>query len=122
MANPFVHVELNTNDYAKARTFYGALFDWKLEEMPMPTGKYTMIGVGDDGTGGGIQQQPTPGAPSAWMPYVLVDDVKASTDKAKSLGGTVLMGVTEIPTMGSFSVIQDPTGAVLGLWQSQRSE
>jgi predicted enzyme related to lactoylglutathione lyase len=30
MANPFVHVELNTTDVGKAKTFYGKLFDWKL--------------------------------------------------------------------------------------------
>jgi predicted enzyme related to lactoylglutathione lyase len=27
MANPFVHVELNTTDPAKAKAFYGKLFD-----------------------------------------------------------------------------------------------
>ena len=46
MANPFVHVELNTTDLATAKTFYGKLFDWKLEDMPMPAGSYTMIKVG----------------------------------------------------------------------------
>ena len=34
MANPFVHVELNTTDVGKAKDFYGKLFDWKLEDMP----------------------------------------------------------------------------------------
>ena len=38
MGNPFVHVELNTTDPAKARDFYGSLFDWKLQDMP-PTGE-----------------------------------------------------------------------------------
>ena len=32
MANPFVHVELSTTDPAKAKSFYGQLFDWKLED------------------------------------------------------------------------------------------
>ena len=36
MPNPFVHVELNTTDVAKAKSFYGGLFDWQLEDMPMP--------------------------------------------------------------------------------------
>ena len=34
MANPFVHVELQTNDLAKAKAFYSRLFDWKLEDVP----------------------------------------------------------------------------------------
>lgn len=48
MANPFVHVELSTTDVAKSKAFYGGLFDWKLEDMPMGPQTYTMIGVGDD--------------------------------------------------------------------------
>jgi uncharacterized protein len=122
MPNPFVHCELNTTDLAKAKTFYGSLFDWKLEDAAMPGGTYTMIGVGGDAVGGGMQQHPTPGAPSQWMPYVLVDDIQASTGKAQSLGGSVLMGATEIPNMGWFSIVQDPTGAVFGLWKTTHRE
>lgn len=116
MANPFVHVELNTTDLGKAKTFYTKLFDWKLEDMPMPEGSYTMIEVGE-GTGGGMMKRPIPGAPSAWLPYVLVDDIEAATKKAKSLGATVMMDVTEVMDMGWLSIIVDPTGAKLGLWQ-----
>ena len=118
MGNPFVHVELSTTDPEKAKAFYGKLFDWKLEDAPMGPGMvYTMIQPGS-GTGGGLQKQMTPGAPSAWLAYVTVDDVKAATAKAKSLGARVVADVTEVPQMGWFSVITDPTGAALGLWQA----
>ena len=119
MANPFVHVELNTTDVAKAKAFYGKLFAWKLEDAPMGAadgGNYTMIGVGD-GTGGGMLKHPVPGAPSTWLAYVLVDDIAAATNKARSLGATVMRDVTEVMGMGSLSIIIDPTGAALGLWQ-----
>ncbi len=106
MANPFVHVELNTTDVAKAKMFYGKLFDWKLKDIPMPEGSYTMIEVGG-GTGGGLMKHPIPGAPSAWLAYVLVDDVKAATRKAKSLGATVMKDATEVTGMGWFSIITD---------------
>ena len=44
MGNPFVHVELNTTDIGKAKTFYGQLFDWELEDVEMgPSGRYTLI-------------------------------------------------------------------------------
>ena len=118
MANPFIHVELATTDHAKAQTFYGKLFGWKFEDMPMPVGNYTMIDVGD-GTGGGIMKQMIPGAGSAWMPYVLVDDIKAATAQAKALGATVMKDVDEVPDMGWLSIIVDPTGAMLGLWQTK---
>lgn len=119
MANPFVHVELSTTDPAKAKSFYGQLFSWKMDDMPMgPDLIYTMIQPGE-GTGGGLMQQLIPNAPSAWLAYVDVDDVKASTAKAKSLGATVMKDVTEVPDMGWFSIIVDPTGAPLGLWQAK---
>ena len=119
MANPFVHVELATTDVAKAKQFYGGLFGWKLSDMPMAEGTYTMIDVGE-GTGGGRMKNPMPGAPSMWMAYVNVDDIQAATKKAKSLGANVMKDVTEVPDMGWFSIITDPTGAMLGLWQGKQ--
>jgi hypothetical protein len=116
MANPFVHVELLTNDVAKAKDFYKNLFDWKLEDAPGMD--YTMINVGE-GTGGGMMKNPMPDVPSHWLAYVLVDDVAAATQKAKSLGATIAKEVTEIPAYGWFSVIIDPTGAALALWQTK---
>jgi len=119
MANPFVHVELNTTDLAKAKEFYGKLFSWDLQDMPMGDMNYTVIGVGK-GTGGGMMRHPVPGAPSAWLAYVLVDDIHASTKKAAELGARILRDVTEVPGMGWFSIITDPTGAAVGLWQGKQ--
>lgn len=116
MSNPFCHVELNTTDVKKAKDFYGKLFDWKLEDMDSPGGGYTMIKVGE-GTGGGMMKNPIPGAPSFWLSYVLVDNIQDSTKKAKSLGASIMRDVTDIPGIGSFSVIADPTGAHFALWQ-----
>ena len=120
MANPFVHVELNSTDVGKSKAFYGKLFDWKLEDIPNEAagGTYTMIGVGD-GTGGGMMKSPMPGAPSMWLAYVLVDDIEAATKKAKSLGAKVMKDVTEVMDMGWLSIIVDPTGAMLGLWKAK---
>jgi uncharacterized protein len=120
VANPFVHVELNTPDPQKAQSFYSELFQWQLENVPnptVPTGTYTMIKVGK-GTGGGIMKQ-VPNGPSGWLAYVEVDDIRAATTKAKSLGGEVMKDVTEVAGMGWLSFIRDPTGAVLGLWQAK---
>jgi predicted enzyme related to lactoylglutathione lyase len=120
MANPFVHVELNTTDVRKAKDFYGTLFDWTLEDVPMGPGMtYTEIKPGG-GTGGGITKHPVAGAPSAWLSNVVVDDIKASTEKARSLGATVMQDVKEIPGIGWLSVIIDPTGAALGMWKPAR--
>ena len=114
MANPFVHVELMTTDVNKAKAFYGELFDWQLEDIPDMD--YTLIKVGE-GTGGGMMKTVQPDSPSCWLAYVLVDDANVSTEKARNLGATICKEVTEIPGIGWFSVITDPTGATLALWQ-----
>ena len=120
MVNAFVHVELSTTDPGKAKAFYGKLFSWKMEDVPMGPGMtYTMIRSGKSPEGGLMQSQ-VPNAPSFWLTYVDVDDVKAATARAVSLGGTVMKDVTEVPGMGSFTIITDPTGAALGLWQTAK--
>jgi len=115
MGNPFVHVELLSNDLEKSKTFYKDLFDWEYQEFPEMD--YTVINVGK-GTGGGMMKNPDPGTPSSWFSYVDVDDIEAATEKAKSLGAQVVKEVTEIPGYGWFSVIVDPSGAALGMWKS----
>ena len=117
MANPFVHVELHTNNLTGAREFYTKLFGWKLNDVPMPGGaRYTMIDVGG-GTGGGMMVNQVPGTPSHWMAYVAVDDIGTSTKRAKDLGATVVMDVTQVGEFGWMSVITDPTGATIALWK-----
>ena len=110
MANPFVHVELQTSDVEKAKKFYQGLFKWDLEKAPGMD--YTMIKVGS-GTGGGMMKNPKPGAPSQWMSYVGVDDVAAALKKAKSLGAKVCMEATSVGGHGMMGVFVDPTGAPL---------
>ena len=121
MANPFVHIELQTKDLARSKDFYSKLFDWKLIDEPMADGgTYTMINVGE-GTGGGMYVNPDPAVPPAWLAYVAVDDIVASTNKARELGATVVRDVTEIDEYGWFSVILDPAGATIALWKPNQA-
>lgn len=113
MPNPFVHIELNTDDVAKAKKFYKGLFDWKLGDMAPG---YTSIDVGKAGTGGGMQKKAMPEAPTAWLPYVQVDDVKKSVAKARKLGATIQLEYMEIGEMGAIGVFLDPSGAAIGVW------
>jgi uncharacterized protein len=116
MPNAFVHVELNTQDVGRAKQFYQQLFRWEMEDVAMgPDGKYTLIKTG--GTGGGILKHPDPASPSMWLAYVEVDDISAATEKARSLGAQIMKDVTEVPGVGSMSIIVDPTGAMLALWK-----
>ena len=120
MANPFVHVELTTDNVGQAKEFYGQLFSWKLEDTP-PMGEmsmpYTFIKVGE-GTGGGMLKKPMPEIPSMWLPYVQVDSVDATVKKARQLGAKMVAEKTAIPNMGWFAIFTDPAGAAIGVWEN----
>jgi predicted enzyme related to lactoylglutathione lyase len=57
-------------------------------------------------------------APPHWLAYVGVDDVRAKTAQAKALGATVLQDVMQVGEYGTMSVVRDPAGATIALWQS----
>jgi len=111
--NPIGYTELHTSDPPRARAFYSELFGWKAEETPTPMGPYTMF----EGQLVGLTTN-TGGIPVTWVPYVSVESIKQSTQRAKDLGAQVLRDCVVIPE-GTFSVVRDPTGAVLGLWQKK---
>jgi uncharacterized protein len=119
MEHPFCHVELQTTDPDKAKAFYTDLFQWQMSDMDMgPGGTYTVFKP-EAGPGGGLMKHPVPGAPSQWMPYVGVENIKTATDKARDLGATILTNIHEVPDMGWLTVFADPTGAIIGLWQEK---
>lgn len=114
MANPFVHLELNTPDLEKAKKFYSDLFGWSFTDNPMPMGIYSTFKP-DSGPGGGAVSMSD--APTGWLAYVGVDDIRASTKKAALLGAQVLGDSMEIPGVGWMSLLLDPTGAKIALFQ-----
>ena len=119
MSNSFVHLELSTDDIAAAKKFYAKVFDWKISASPMPN--YLMIDTGSKESGGGITPKMMEGQPTAWLPYVTVDDVKKSVAKAEKNGAKVLVPFQSIGDMGAIGVFMDPTGAAIGVWEKGKA-
>jgi predicted enzyme related to lactoylglutathione lyase len=115
MANPFVHLELATSDMSKAKEFYGKLFNWTFTDNNMGENMIYSTFKPDDGPGGGLYSMP--GVPPAWLAYVGVDDINTATAKATSLGATIIRGPLEVPGIGWMTILSDPTGATIALWQ-----
>lgn len=118
MANPFVHLELCTSDAAKAKEFYTNLFGWNFTDTDMGGGMIYSTFKPDSGPGGGLFSMP--GMPTFWLAYVGVADINAATDKAKSLGATIHKGPMEIPGVGWSTIIVDPRGATIALFQPKQ--
>ena len=124
---------LNTRDVDAAKAFYGTVFGWEL--LSLPSGlAWTLAGYGDhleESTPGLKESMAQMGAPDGfvdvvaavepiagddadtpahWSVTFAVDDVAASADKARELGGKVLSGPVDAP-WSRMAVIADPQGA-----------
>ncbi len=113
--------ELHSGDQAKAFAFYSSLFGWKKgEALNMgPVGTYQIFTTGEKQSGGMMNRMPqTPGA--FWLYYIAVDAIDAASDRAKSAGGKIVHGPSEVP--GGAWVVQafDPQGAMFGMVAPKR--
>jgi hypothetical protein len=109
--------ELDTPNMAAAKKFYAGMLGWKTQ----PFGKgadYALFKKGKD-TVGGLMKCPKPGMPAQWVPYVVVDDVDATAQKATKLKGKVMMSPFDVPSVGRIAVLLDPQGAVIGIFKPE---
>ncbi len=117
-AGEFCWVEGIVDDPALAIAFYGKVFGWTSKETSMGEGTYHHLSRAGDKPAGGITKKSMPG-PNAWLSYVAVDDVDATVKRAARLRGLVLLPVTHAKGIGSFAVLQDPTGAVFAVFKGE---
>lgn len=111
-------VELHTSDSGVTRSFYGPVFDWNAQDMPMEGMTYTVLsasGKGADVGFGGVAQSRQPGEGSLWLPYFEVADCDASVARAQELGGRVTMPAASVEGVGRMAHLTDPAGAPFAL-------
>jgi predicted enzyme related to lactoylglutathione lyase len=107
--------DLTTPDPEAASKFYTGLFGWTL--VP-GAGGYLHLKNGDAFIGGiPPAQHSAPGTPPHWMSYIQVADIEAGTAKAKELGANICVGPMSIGTTGKMTVLSDPQGAFLALFE-----
>jgi hypothetical protein len=111
--------ELISRDPKAAERFYSELLGWQAADSGMPGMEYTIFKAGET-QAAGLMKMPAEipaEVPSHWMAYITVADIEAAARKTRDLGGQVMHGPQEIPNLGKFCVIQDPTGAVVSLME-----
>jgi predicted enzyme related to lactoylglutathione lyase len=123
-----VHFEIPADDVDRAKNFYGSIFGWDLQTMPMGESEYTTVRTTavDEQT-----QLPTePGAINGGMMQrdarittapVITIDVDGIDDSLKQIedkGGSTVVPRTPIPGMGAFAYFKDSEGNVMGLWET----
>lgn len=111
-------------DAPKAKQFYADVMGWTMDEIPLGDGNtYTMFHKDGETVAALSPMQPelqAHGHPSYWSNYVTVDDVDALVGRVTELGGTVMAEPFDVFDQGRMMVIQDPTHAVVSLWQANK--
>lgn len=121
----FSWVDNSSADPETAKAFYMNLFDWRKVEHPIGDGMtYTVFQLeGEDcaALSGMSPDQLQAGIQSQWNNFVTVDDVDALVNVVTANDGTVIYGPEDVFDSGRMLHIQDPTGALLNLWQPYNS-
>jgi predicted enzyme related to lactoylglutathione lyase len=116
----FVWDELSTTDVEGAKGFYEAVLGWTSEDADMGgMGTYTIFQKGERQIAGAMHKMPGDSSPPHWLTYIGVDDIDGTTKKARDLGATIYVEPADIPGIGRFSIIADPTGAAVGLYRGE---
>lgn len=113
-------VELATIDLTAAKRFYGALFGWGYRDEPAGESVYTMGLLNGHPVAGLMELGPdqrSAGVPPHWATYITVRSVEDAAAAAIEAGGTVLASPFDVMEAGRMTVVQDPTGAIVSLWE-----
>jgi predicted enzyme related to lactoylglutathione lyase len=122
-----IFFEIPVDNQTRAREFYGAVFGWKMNEIPEM--HYTQVGtVAADRLGvRGIPKEP--GAINGGMVerrrelvqtpviYVSVENIEQAVATIEKNGGKVIKPKTPVGNFGFAAYFEDTEGNVLGLWQ-----
>jgi uncharacterized protein len=122
-----VHFEIPVDDTARAKDFYGSIFDWELNDADMGGGMiYTTVRtVATDenqlpkepgAINGGIMKRTSD--TTAPVITIQVDSIDETLKKVEAGGGTIVQPRTQIPNMGAFGYFKDSEGNTLSLWES----
>jgi len=121
-----VHFEIPADDVARAKEFYGSIFEWELQDYPEMQYTIAMTVPVDD------KQMPTqPGAinggmmkrsnttPSSPVLTIEVQSIDEALKKIEAGGGETVTPRTPIPNMGAFAYFKDTEGNTLGLFETE---
>ncbi len=119
----FCWADLASTDAAAAKAFYAELFGWTPSDQPAGEGVYTLFSRDGRATCGLFQmnhEMLEQGIPPHWQSYVSVASADDTSNRAETLGGTVIMPPFDVMDAGRMAVFRDPTGAAFALWEPRQ--
>jgi hypothetical protein len=117
MAGEIVHIEFPAEDADRAATFWGGLFGWSFQDSGMEGIDYRMAQTGEQSGAAVYPSEDRAGYPNY---YFATDDIEASSDKVRELGGQA-EAKSPVPGHGWFAACKDSEGNAFHLWQQDPS-
>jgi uncharacterized protein len=105
----FAWYELLTTDVAAAKQFYRDVVGWDSQDATTAAFAYNLF-TSSSGAVAGLMELPEEGrrmgATPRWIGYVAVDDIDATADRLRKLGGTIYVPPTD-SNIGRVSIVAD---------------
>ena len=109
-----VHLEFASPDPERTRRFLGEVFGWQFRSTHE---KDYFVFTCPTGPGGAVTKS-TEDRPPGILNYVLTSDLEADLARVERAGGKVRRGKTEIPNVGWWALVEEPTGCALGVFET----
>jgi hypothetical protein len=118
MGKPVMQWQILARNPDAIGAFYTKLFDWKIDAVNALGYRQVDTGAGR-GINGGIWPSPPEGHSFVQL-LVEVDDVAQAVERAKTLGGSVILPPQKLPDGDELAIIHDPEHIPLGLYRSAK--
>jgi hypothetical protein len=119
-AGRFCWLDLAATDAESAKSFYRNLFGWTSHEQLANGGSFTRLRLCDHDVGSVYQLRETlldNGMTSHWTPYVRVNDIERAVERARLLGGTIVVAPFVVSGVARIALTLDSVGAIIGMWE-----
>ena len=111
-------IDLTVPDASKVKDFYTEVTGWKAEPVSMGDyDDYNMVANGEPKAGVCHQRGGNSDIPSHWMIYINVPDLEKSREACEANGGKLITDIKSAGEMGRYCFIEDPAGAMCGLFE-----
>jgi uncharacterized protein len=113
MADPIIHIEFRSYDFARTSAFYAKLFDWQTQHNA--SSSYMKLDAADGGPSAGWARAEFSQAPGP-LAYIAVDDLAGKLAEIEKAGGRIIVAKMPFAGGGEIALFADPDGNVVGLW------
>jgi hypothetical protein len=107
-------LDLFSPNPAKATGFYAAIAGYEVSVGEVAGRQRTLLSTNGIARAG-VARLPAGANRPAWLPYILVDDVPATVERARKAGGTIVMAPRADLLGGNLAVVADREGGVIGI-------